>query len=34
MWKWALLTGFLLGMRMWLEAEARTARTETLEGSS
>lgn len=23
MWKWALLTGFLLGMRMWLEAEAR-----------
>lgn len=31
MWKWALLTGFLLGMRMWLEAEARM---ETREGSS
>lgn len=34
MWKWALLTGFLLGMRMWLEAEARKAGMETQEGNS
>jgi hypothetical protein len=31
MWKWALLTGFLMGMRTWLEAEARMG---THEGSS